>query len=77
MRPIKKFEDFIQENIVKKRVPDNSRAISLRKEAENSELFLNNIINCIGISNMNANEVLKMIYDILMGLIRSCINVLW
>jgi hypothetical protein len=71
MRAIKKFEEFIKENIVKKQSPDKSRAEFLIKEAEQNYNYLFELINKIGIQEKNANNFIKNCYDILTGLIRA------
>lgn len=71
MRPLKSFEEYIKLGIVKKQSPDSSRSESLIKEAQESHNFLQQIIEKIGILNENANDLIKISYDILMSLIRS------
>lgn len=71
MKAIRKFEEFIKENIVKKQSIDKSRAKFLIKEAENSYNYLQEKIEKLGLSNNNANDFIKSCYDILMELIRA------
>ncbi|MFA6073016.1 MAG: hypothetical protein WC758_02810 [Candidatus Woesearchaeota archaeon] len=71
MRPIKDFEEYIEEQIVKEQSPDKSRANSLKKESEQAEKFLKKIINTIGITDENANIIIKITYDIIMAKIRA------
>lgn len=71
MGAIRHFDYFIREKIVKKQHPDRSRSEFLLKEAENSYLFLQKMINKIGIEDNNANDYVKSCYDILMELIRA------
>ena len=71
MKAIKNFDEFIKKGIVKKQSPDKSRSEFLIKEAENSYLFLKEIINKISINQNNANDIVKSCYDILMELIRA------
>ena len=71
MKTIENFEEFIKDNIVKVQNPDRSRAEFLTKEAENGYLFLQEMIDKIGISQYNANDYIKSCYDILMELIRA------
>ena len=40
MRPLRKFEEFVERGIVRKRTPDIQRAKSLREEAEKRKKFL-------------------------------------
>jgi len=71
MKGIKKFEEFIGENIVKKQGIDNSRAEFLIKEAENSYNNLLEMMQKIKLNDSNANAFVKSCYDILMELIRA------
>lgn len=71
MRPIKNFNEYIKENIVKKQSPDLNRAKSLIKESKYSEEFLNKILKETHLSEKNANTIIKLIYDIIMEIIRA------
>ncbi|MGM5485297.1 MAG: hypothetical protein ACQEP1_05500 [Nanobdellota archaeon] len=71
MRPLREFEDFFDEGIVRDYKPDFSRAKSLRKESEEAYDFLKNIVESIGINDKNSNTIIKIGYDIIMELIRS------
>lgn len=71
MKAVMDFEDFIRTKVVKVQDPDRSRAEFLKKEAENSYMFLQEKISKIGISPHNANDYIKSCYDILMELIRA------
>ena len=71
MRPIKDFEEYVEAQIVKEQSPDKSRANSLKKESEQAEIFLRKIMETIGISDDNANTVIKITYDIIMAKIRA------
>lgn len=71
MRAIRKFEEFVKENIVKKQSIDRSRAEFLIKESENSYNNLLEMINKIELDDKNANTFVKSCYDILMELIRA------
>ena len=71
MKPIKKFDEFIESGIVKKQSPNSSRAEFLIKESGRSYFSLLEQIDKIGISEENANNYLKDCYDLLMELIRA------
>ena len=71
MKPIKNFEEFIKQGVVKKQSPDKSRAEFLINEAKNSFDVLNEKVEKIGISNKTANSMIKDCYDILMEIIRA------
>ena len=71
MRGIRKFDEFIKENIVKKQGIDKSRAEFLVKESENSYNSLLEMVQKIALADSNANMFVKSCYDILMELIRA------
>ena len=71
MRPLKDFDEFLKEGIVRKRTPDMPRARSLIEEAEKRNKFLNEILSKIGLLDENANYVIENSYDILIELIRA------
>ena len=71
MRPLKDFDEFLKEGVVRKRTPDMPRARSLIEEAEKRNKFLNEILNKIGLSDENANYFIENSYDILIELIRA------
>ena len=71
MRAIKQFEEFLREGIVRKQMPNKSRAEFLIKESGNNYNFLLELIDKIEIGNNNANTIVKICYDILMELIRA------
>ena len=68
---IKTFEEYIEEGIVKKVTPDFQRAESLIKESGKKYLFLQKMINSIGIEEDYANEYIEYCYNIIMFLIRA------
>ena len=71
MKPIRPFEDFIKEGIVKKQSPDKSRAKSLVEESEKARIFLAEVVREIGVNNENANQIIKNCYDIIMEMLRA------
>ena len=71
MKPIKQFNEFIRERIVKKQSIDRSRAEFLLKESENSYNNLLEKIQKINQTDRNANDYIKSCYDILMEIIRA------
>ncbi len=72
MRPVRQFEEFIAEGIVKKQAPDRSRANFLASESEKSYDFLLDVVKNYGITERNANTIIKLCYDVVMELIRAC-----
>jgi len=71
MKGIRKFDEFIKENIVKKQSIDRSRAEFLIKESENSYNNLLEMIEKLELADINANMFIKSCHDILMELIRA------
>ena len=71
MRPLKKFEEYLDMRVVDKRSPDKNRARSLINEAENRKSFIEQVIKKIGINDDNANYFIENVYDILIELIRA------
>lgn len=71
MKAVKEFNEFIQENIVKRQSPDTSRARFLMQEAKKSHRALQKRVEIMGIDDDSANSIVKDCYDIVMELIRS------
>lgn len=71
MRPIRQFEEFIKEGVVKKQKPDVSRANFLVQESEKSNRFLKILIKDYGFTGDNANSIIRICYDIIMELVRA------
>ncbi len=71
MKLPEEFEEYIKKGIIKKVLPDKSRANFLIEESVNSLQGLKEIIEKIGINEKNSNSVIKDCYDILMELLRA------
>ncbi|MDD2666715.1 MAG: hypothetical protein PHD13_06095 [Methanocellales archaeon] len=71
MKAIRRFDELIRENIVKKQSIDKSRAEFLIKESENGYNNLLEMMGKIKLNDTNANTFVKSCYDILMELIRA------
>ncbi|MFH1801560.1 MAG: hypothetical protein ABH804_01865 [archaeon] len=71
MRPLRNFDEFVNEGIIRKQSPDKSRATSLIEESKNSYKVLTKIIKEIKVDDSNANYIIKNSYDIIMELIRA------
>lgn len=71
MRPIREFLEFVEEGTAKKQTPDISRAKSLMQETGRSYAFVNEIVKTIGITDDNANDIIKLCYDAVMELVRA------
>lgn len=71
MKQLITFEEFIKRGVIIKRTPENSRASSLIKEAKRKYKSLNQILDKIGINELNAHEIIEYCYDILIYLLRA------
>ena len=71
MKAVKYFESFLEEGVVKKQLPDKSRAEFLIKEAGQNYDYLLKLTEKMGVNNLNANDYIKKCYDILMELVRA------
>jgi len=71
MKSLKKFDYYIEKNIIRKCNIDIKRAKSLRMESENSYLTLIDYFKCSGIGPRSSNMIIKMGYDVVMELIRA------
>ena len=68
---IRDFEEYIQDNTVTKQSPDHARADHLEQESQQAQQVLNEITQTIGITNTNANTLIKIAYDAIMAQIRA------
>lgn len=68
---MKEFKEFIKIGIVKKQSPNKSRAKDLLEESNRKYKSLKLILDRIGLSDENANDIIEYCYDILISLIRS------
>lgn len=71
MKPIRHFEEFIQDGTVKRQAPDASRSASLSKESLRLYGLLKRIVEEWGISEEDASLIAKTAYDVLMSAIRA------
>ena len=71
MRILREFNRFLDERVVKKQVPDKSRSQDLFRDSERKFEYLKVILNKIGISELNTNDIIEDCYDILIRLIRA------
>lgn len=71
MKHIKEFEEYLDEGIAKKQTPDPLRAKSLVEESDEAYDILKSYIKNMGITDKNANHLIKNAYDILMELVRA------
>lgn len=71
LRPIKNFEEFISEGVVKKQSPNKSRARYLIEESKKSYESIKEIKENIGITEKNANIIIRICYDSIMEMIRA------
>ena len=68
---MKEFREFLEVGIVKRLSPNVLRAKDLIQESERKYKSLKQIINKIGLSNENSNDIIEYCYDIIIGLIRA------
>jgi len=68
---MKEFREFLEKGIIRKQSPNNPRARDLVQESERKEKSLKQILDKIGLTNDNANDIIEYGYDILISLIRS------
>jgi len=71
MRPLRTFEEFLEEGTITTRTPDIARAKSLKEEARKRMLFLKELNQKLGLTNNNANYFIENAYDILLELTRA------
>jgi len=71
VKAIKPFHDFLKENVVKKQSKDRSRSEFLMDSSRKSFVFLQKVIEKVGVTDDDANDYVKDCYDILMELIRA------
>lgn len=71
MKPLKLFEEYIKESIVKRVKVDGGRAKNLVLEAGRRMISLKERLEKIEIRNENANDYVEYCYDLLMHLVRA------
>ncbi|MEK6824130.1 MAG: hypothetical protein AABY06_03785 [Nanoarchaeota archaeon] len=67
----KDFEEYLKKGIIRKGLPDKSRAEFLIKGAKNSFDGIKQIVEKTGINEKTANNIIKNCYDLLMELLRA------
>jgi hypothetical protein len=68
---MKRFQQFIEAGIVKKKNPNKIRAVSLLKEAEEKKRHLELSLKMIPKNEISPNFIVDYCYDIIMELIRG------
>ena len=68
---MKEFKEFIEKGIIIKISQNKSRAKALFEESERKNKTLKLIIEKIGLTNDNANDIVEQGYDIIMNLLRA------
>ena len=71
MRPIRTFDEFIKLGVAKRQSTDISRAKFLVGESEQNRGALLDLLKKVHINDKNANSIIKLAYDIIMGLVRA------
>ncbi|MFT4308696.1 MAG: hypothetical protein ACMXYM_05000 [Candidatus Woesearchaeota archaeon] len=68
---IRSFDEYVREGIVVQRTADHPRAEALRTDAVRSFEVVEAIRSSIGITDHNANIIVKLAYDVVMSSIRA------
>jgi len=71
VRPIRTFDEFIKLGVAKRQSTDISRAKFLVGESEQNRGALLDLLKKVHINDKNANSIIKLAYDIIMGLVRA------
>lgn len=71
MKVVKKFEEFINEGIVKRISPNINRSENLLQESEKKFHLLEKNISKLGVDDDNANDFVEYCYNIIMFFIRA------
>lgn len=71
MRPLRQFEEYAADGIIRRVKKDPQRAKSLIKQSERKINSLKETLQKIGIKTENANDYIENCYDIIMYLIRA------
>ena len=71
MRHLKEFEEYITLGIARKQSKDIQRSKALKENSEESYESLMAFVKSVGISDKNANHIVKNAYDSIMERIRS------
>ncbi|MFH1065351.1 MAG: hypothetical protein V1734_02485 [Nanoarchaeota archaeon] len=71
MKPLKNFDEFIKNGIMRRVSPDPARARHLIGESEKRKRFIETAYIKIGISDDNANCFIENCYDALIELVRA------
>jgi len=68
---MKLFEEYLEEGVVKRQSPDEARARALIKESRIADTILRDLIKLRGVTDENANHIIKNAYDSIMELVRA------
>ena len=71
MKQLITFEEFIKTGVIIRRSLEKPRALFLYKESERKYKSLNQILDKIGVNELNAHEIIEYGYDILIYTIRA------
>lgn len=71
MKRVYEFNEYLRKGIVKKQLPNKSRAEDLINEAERKGNTLKMVLERIGLLDENSNDIIESCYDIMMNLIRA------
>lgn len=68
---IRDFNEYLNDGTITKQSPDEARAKHLKKEAKQTQQAIKEITQAIGITNTNANTLIKTAYDAIMARTRA------
>ena len=71
MKVLLAFEEFVKRGVIVKRTPEISMANSLVKESDRKLKSLVQIIKEIGMTELNAHDIIEYCYDIIIYIIRA------
>ncbi|PIN80602.1 hypothetical protein COV16_00545 [Candidatus Woesearchaeota archaeon CG10_big_fil_rev_8_21_14_0_10_34_8] len=71
MKPIRFFNEYLENGVVKKQAPDMSKANFLINENEKSYKFVSTLVKQLGLNDDNANSIIKLCYDNIMEILRA------
>ena len=71
MKSLKDFDEFLKNGIVKRQFPDKIRARDLVDQSNKIFKSVIEIVDKIGINEVNSNMIIKESYDGIMGFVRA------
>jgi hypothetical protein len=68
---MKEFSFYVEKRIIQRVNPNMSRARDLIEESERKRRSLSQLLNKIGLSDDNSNDIIEYCYDIIISLVRA------